>query len=206
MKKLIAIGAALALAVSVAFVATGNDNAVACNKAAKTAASKDACNATAKTASTGCDKSAATKTASTRKCSKSAAAKTASTRCGKPAAAASECCPGGKAVAARYCRDEKRKARAEHAAALREITDDLPYRENRRLVLTGEMECGYCNYKATGKCAPLLKTADGKVYPLVHDATVDRMHDIHASQYEVSTRVKKTSGVKYLEVQVFKAL
>jgi hypothetical protein len=143
-KKLMIIGAAAVLVVAVALVAVGDSgDAVACKDQAK-----------ASTASSSCSGKAATAAA----CTKSASA------CVRSAAAAA-CCPtSGRAAVAGYTKAEcGEKARA-HAAALGEITDEIPYREAKRLVVVGTMACGSCTYKKTASCAPLLKTEDGKVY------------------------------------------
>jgi hypothetical protein len=83
----------------------------------------------------------------------------------------------------------------------------IPYREAKRLVVVGTMACGSCTYKKTASCAPLLKTEDGKVYPLVKNHMIKRMHQAETEQgFELSTRVRKISGVKYLEVLSFRSL
>jgi len=187
MRKLVAIGAALALVFAVAFVVAGDGSAVACNK-----------DASAKNASASLSCKSAAATTASASCSRSAAAKTASA-----------CCSSKNAVAG-YTKAEKKQAKAEEAAArtaaLKEITDPLPYKNNKRVVVTGSMQCGSCSYKATAACAPLFKTIDGKVYALIQNGKWEAMHKSGADTFEVSTRVTKRSGMKYLEVVAFKAL
>jgi hypothetical protein len=85
--------------------------------------------------------------------------------------------------------------------------DAVPYRENKRLVLTGSYECGHCGIGATAECSPMFKTADGKVYPLLDSERVSHLRDDNASKnVEISTVVKKVDGVKYLDVKSFKTL
>jgi len=85
--------------------------------------------------------------------------------------------------------------------------DAVPYRENKRLVLTGTYACGHCGIGATAECSPMFKTADGKVYPLLDSERVSHLRDDNASgNVEISTIVKKIDGVKYLDVKSYKAL
>lgn len=168
-----------------------------CNKSASAAkvASAGECNASAKTASA-CTKSA--KTASASGCNKSASA----------AKIASGACCDGKDAVAGYTKTGKEKKQSHEArfAAIKEITDEVPFREPKRLVLTGSMQCGHCSYDATASCAPLLKTTEGKVYPLLGSDLVKDMRKAGAAEYKVSTRVKKVDGINFLEVTAFEAL
>ncbi len=85
--------------------------------------------------------------------------------------------------------------------------DAVPYRENKRLVLTGSYECGHCGLGATAECSPMFKTADGKVYPLLDSERVSQLRDDNASKnVEISTVVKKVDGVKYLDVKSIKTI
>ena len=121
----------------------------------------------------------------TMSCDKSAAAKTAST--------------------SKSCDSAVQTAGSAKTAAV--AVDAVPYRENKRLVLTGSYECGHCGIGATAECAPMFKTADGKVYPLLDSERVSNLRDDKASaSVEISTVVKKIDGVKYLDVKSFKAL
>jgi len=193
MKKIIVIASAIALVGAVAFVAVGSD-AVACDKSGKTAEAgytKSSCSS--KTAEAGYTKSSC-----------SAKGATASAGCsGKSAVAGYEkadaSCPKG-------CCSATAKA-SEQASALREVTDELPYGNNKRVVLTGSLACGKCTLQATSSCAPLLKTADGKLYPLSPNSNlVKEMKSSKAGSFEVSARVKKTYGTKYLDVVAFHTL
>jgi len=182
-KKLLTIGAAMVLVLAVAFVAASDSgNAVAC---------KDKAGAKASTASASSSCSAAAKTASAGTCTRSATA-------------SSGCCASGKAAVAGYTKGEC----GDNAAALNEITDEVPYGERKRVVVAGTMECGHCTFNKTAGCAPLIKTSDGKVYPLLNDDMVKRMRKTKTEEgFELSARVRKLEdGVKYLEVVSFKAL
>jgi hypothetical protein len=85
--------------------------------------------------------------------------------------------------------------------------DAIPYREDKRLVLTGVYECGHCEVGATAECTPMFKTADGKVYPLWNSDRVSALrNDKTTKNVEIATVVKKVDGVKYLDVKSFKTL
>ncbi|MDH3199059.1 MAG: hypothetical protein OEO21_12560 [Candidatus Krumholzibacteria bacterium] len=186
LKKLMIIGAAAVLVLAVALVAAGDSgDAVACKDQAKASTASSSCSGKAATA-------AGTKSASA---------------CARSAAAAA-CCPAsGKAAVAGYTKAECGEKAHANAAALGEITDEIPYREAKRLVVVGTMACGSCTYKKTASCAPLVKTEDGKVYPLVKNHMIKRMHQAETEQgFELSTRVRKFDGVKYLEVVSFRSL
>lgn len=170
-KKLIGIGAALALALVFTLSMAGGD-AVAGSGSAR-------CSKSASVASAGCSRTA------------------------------SFACTSGKAAVAGYTKASATSAETpeEHAAALKGIVSEIPYRESKRMVIAGNMACGSCSYDATASCAPLFKTVDGKVYPLVPGQLVDRMKNAESTNgFEVTTRVKKMDGVKYLDVLAFKAL
>lgn len=133
--------------------------------------------ASAAMAAGSCDKSAAVKTAGAGSCDKSA----------KTAGTAASCDKSTKTAAA--------------------AVDAIPYRESKRLVLTGTYECGHCGIGATAECAPMFKTADGKVYPLWNSEHVSTLrNDKAAKTVEIATLVKKVDGVKYLDVKSYKAL
>ena len=84
---------------------------------------------------------------------------------------------------------------------MKEIVDELPYREAKRVVLTGSVACGKCSYNLTESCAPLLKTSDGKVYPLIKSDFVKQMRHSSAAEFKVSSRVRKMGGLSYLDIQ-----
>ena len=124
-------------------------------------------------------------------CDKGAAAKTAGT--------SKSCGSAVETAGAEGCSKSTQTA----AAAV----DAVPYRENKRLVLTGTYACGHCGIGATEECSPMFKTADGKVYPLLDSERVSHLRDDNASKsVEISTIVKKIDGVKYLDVKSYKAL
>ena len=143
----------------------------------------EAKSASAANAGGSCDKSAAVQTAGgTTSCD--AAAKTAHA---KTAGSAESC----------------EKSTQTAAASV----DAIPYREDKRVVLTGTYECGHCGIGATAECSPMFKTADGKVYPLWNSDRVANLRDDKAAKnVEIATVVKKVDGVKYLDVKSFKTL
>jgi len=131
--------------------------------------------------------------------------------CGKSAKTAANCCAGENAVAGytkagadRACCNAAKADKL--AAELKTIVDEVPHMERHRVVVAGSMECGHCTYDATGSCQPLLKTTDGKVYPLLKNGLVKRMHKSDAKSFEVSSNVRLINGVKYLEVKSYKSL
>jgi hypothetical protein len=92
-------------------------------------------------------------------------------------------------------------------ASLKGLVDDMPYRENKRVVLAGATyACGHCSLEKTSDCSPMLKTADGKVYPLVRNNNATAMRGSDGKNLEVSGTVKKVDGVKYLEVKSYKVM
>jgi hypothetical protein len=84
--------------------------------------------------------------------------------------------------------------------------DVVPYREDKRLVLTGSYECGHCGVGATADCSPMFKTVDGKVYPLWNSDRVASLREDNDKNVEIATVVKKVDGVKYLDVKSIKIL
>jgi hypothetical protein len=87
------------------------------------------------------------------------------------------------------------------------VVTDLPYREDKRVVLTGTYECGHCGIGATADCTPMFKTADGKVYRLWDSNRVADLRDNNSAKtVEIATVVKKVEGVKYLDVKSYKLL
>ena len=202
-KKLTWTGMALVAVFAIAVSAMAYTNyAMACDKEAKTknasvTSSRCTASAAATTASaSGCDKAA--KTASASGCDK--AAKTASADCckGMTAEAGYSKASNGDAC----CKSES----AAQQAALKKIVTVLPYGERHRVVVAGTMECGHCTYQATTRCQPLLKTADGKVYPLIHDHMVKDMRHGQAGTFEISSNVKLVNGIKHLEVKSYRSL
>lgn len=91
------------------------------------------------------------------------------------------------------------------SAAIKAVSDEVPYAENKRVVLKGEYACSHCTLHATSVCAPMFKTADGKIYPLMKTARASALRKAGKS-IEISTQVRKLDGVKYLEVKSYKTL
>ncbi len=198
-RKFTVISAAVVAVAGLAFAASGSGLAWACdgNQTADAKTASAACSAT-KTASAACSATktasaacSATKTASSSSCSFSTSSY----------ASANRCKSSGKAAVAGY----SKKAENDNAA-LKELVDEIPLANNKRLVVTGAMECGKCTAKTTASCAPLFKTTDGKTYPLWKSSMVKNMQKDSASEYEVSTRVKKVNGIKYLDVVAYKTM
>jgi len=151
--------------------------------------------------------SATTTTAGGGSCcdSKSAGAAQAAGSCDKSAAVhtagAGKSCDAAAKTAGTSASCDKSTQTA--AAAV----DVVPYREDKRLVLTGTYECGHCGVGATAECSPMFKTADGKVYPLWNsDRVANLRSDKAAKNVEIATVVKKVDGVKYLDLKSYKVL
>lgn len=136
--------------------------------------------------------------------SKSAGAAAGASTCDKAAAmhtagAGHSCDAAAKTAMSGSCTMSTKTA----AAAV----DVVPYREDKRLVLTGMYECGHCELGATAECSPMFKTADGKVYPLWNSDHVTALRkDNTAKNVEIATVVKKVDGVKYLDIKSYKTL
>lgn len=174
--------------------------AAGCDKSAATAA-----------VAAGCDKSANTAVAAGSSCAKGTAV-AAGSSCEKGTAVAAggdACCKSGTATAAgskEACKevcDETKTATAIKAGTVNE----LPYRENKRVVLTGAYVCGHCTLHVTDGCSPMFKTADGKVYPLIKNNESSSLRKADTGKgVEIASSVKKIDGIKYLEVKSYKAL
>jgi hypothetical protein len=95
---------------------------------------------------------------------------------------------------------------ATKTASLKGLVDDMPYKENKRVTLAGSYACGHCDLAKTDDCSPMLKTTDGKIYPLLQNARATELKDAEGKNVEVSGTVKKVEGVKFLEVKSFKVL
>jgi hypothetical protein len=176
-----------------ASLTTANAGHPGCNSSMAAVASSEGC--AAKTAS-------ATMTASTTiaaggdGCTDKSASTAAS---GK---AAGGCCDSKTATAA----GSAEKCSSAQTASLKGKVDDMPYRESKRVVIAGSYACGHCTLQKTEDCAPMLKTADGKVYPLLQNNHATDMRSKEGKSLEVSGTVKKVDGVKFLEVKSFKVL
>jgi hypothetical protein len=138
-----------------------------------------------------------------------ASASVAMSCCGSDAAAKTAMAGGA------GCSGEKSASTAMHedkccaatkTASLKGLVDEMPYRENKRVTLAGSYACGHCTLQKTEDCSPMLKTADGKIYPLLENARASELKDIEGKNIEVSGTVKKVEGVKFLEVKSYKIL
>jgi len=118
-------------------------------------------------------------------------------------AGAGGCCEG-KSASAAGAKDEK--CSTTKTASLKGLVDDMPYRENKRVVLAGSYACGHCSLEKTADCSPMLKTADGKVYPMIKGNLSSEMRGAEGKNLEVSGTVKKVDGVKYLDVKSYKVM
>jgi hypothetical protein len=189
-----------------------------CTRNASLAASEGCAKATVTTASMGgCE---SVKTAAAGHAASTAVAAGAGSCCESAqavkTAASASCCESAQAVKTAAmgegCDEAKTAARKSacteaKTAAVKTAVDDLPYAENRRVVLAGSYACGHCALGVTEECAPMLKTADGKVYPMINSARVDAMRAAKlANGVEVSGLVKKLDGVKYIDVKSYRAL
>jgi len=95
---------------------------------------------------------------------------------------------------------------ATKTASLKGLVDEMPYKENKRVTLAGSYACGHCDLAKTEDCSPMLKTTDGKIYPLLQNARASELKDAEGKNVEVSGTVKKVDGVKFLEVKSYKVL
>lgn len=91
-------------------------------------------------------------------------------------------------------------------ASLKGLVDEMPYRENKRVTLAGAYACGHCDLAKTADCSPMIKTTDGKVYPLLKNSLASALKDAEGKSIEVSGTVKKLDGVKFLDVKSYKVL
>ena len=186
-KKTVTIAAVAALVTAGVFIAIGDAGQVA------------ACDGKTKTASAGasaCTKSASAAkvsaaTAGTSSCSKTKTA-SASASCSKTAQAQSACCA--------------KMAKQAHYTQVKNASDNIPHRINSRVVLAGTYKCGSCDLGATDKCQAFLETAGGQLYPMVGNQSVKSMYKLHKkgeNDFEVTARVTKKGGAKYLDVTYF---
>jgi hypothetical protein len=132
-------------------------------------------------------------------CDKSA--KTAGCSNMKTAGAAG--CPAAKCGRASCCAN---KARQAHYSQVKELATDIPYRENTRLVIAGTITCGTCDLGKTDRCQPFFETADGNLYPLSKGMPIQAMKKSGSKEFEITSRVKKEGGIKFLDVTSFKTI
>jgi hypothetical protein len=154
----------------------------------------------------GCTGSMATTASAGHECSQSAATMAAHDGCNgavkTASAAGGESCCGGKNASSA----SKAECSEMKTASLKGIVDDMPYKENKRVTLAGSYACGHCTLAKTEDCTPMLKTADGKIYPLLKNSHASELRDSEGKNIEVSGTVKKVDGVKYLEIKSYKVL
>jgi hypothetical protein len=189
-RKTVTIAAVAALVMTGVFIAIGDAGQVAaCDGKNKTAsASASACTKSASAAKV----SAAS--AGTSSCSKTKSA-SATASCSKTAQAQSACCA--------------KMSKQAHYTQVKNTADNIPYRVNTRVVLTGTYKCGSCDLGTTDKCQAFLKTASGQLYPMVGNQSVKGMYKMHKdgkNEFEVTARVTKQYGAKYLDVSHFDTL
>jgi hypothetical protein len=153
----------------------------------------------------GCDKSTAA--AAGPSCDKSTAAAAGAGCANSAVAAGGDACCKSKATSAAAKAECQEACEKTKTAAIKGVIDELPYRENKRVVLAGSYACAHCTLKATETCAPMFKTTDGKIYPLIVNPMSAELRGVKsANGLEIATTVKKIDGIKYLEVKSFKAL
>jgi len=148
------------------------------------------CDKTTSAAATGCTKDASAVAAGHEGCNKSTSAAAGHEGCEKSAsAAAAGCCESGA-----------------KSASLKGTVDVLPYSESKRVVLAGSYACGHCTLEKTADCTPMLKTADGKIYPLLKSNRASELRSMEGKGIEVSGVVKKIDGVKFIDVKSYKSI
>jgi hypothetical protein len=140
-----------------------------------------------------------TKTSCSKAVKASCCMNTASKGCGS--ACRGDCAGGGAC-----CKAAAAKQKAKHIAAIKTVMTDLPYNESRRLVLTGQVVCGKCQLQKFESCQAMFKTKDGKLYPLVSNGKVRQLKMNSKGEFQITTRVKRLDGIKYLEVTNFTEL
>jgi len=227
-RNIVLLGAATVFGVAAVVAGVSHSSRGAAANATAEAASVSSCcakgEASAATASETCTRSAATTASVNGGCTREASAHTASAAmgCDKSAAAAAGTCTKSAATAAggdACCKTGAVKTaaagegckavcdEAKTASAFKDAVDDIPYRENKRLVLSGAYVCGHCNLKVTEGCSPMFKTADGKIYPLIKNPEAMELRAADSGNgVEIATSVKKLDGIKYLEVKSYKSL
>lgn len=117
-------------------------------------------------------------------------------------AGGSGCCGAKSASAAA----SEEKCAENKSASLKGVVDEMPYRVSKRVTLAGSYACSHCNLEKTEACAPMLKTADGKVYPLLETARASELKNVEGKNIEVSGTVKKVDGIKFLDVKSYRVM
>ncbi len=128
----------------------------------------------------------------------------AASSCSKTAAA----CPGSAALAGSGCAKScsKSSCAAKKAGSTASLAP-IPDREGSRIVLTGRYVCGSCDLGVSESCQAAFRTSDGKSYLLVKNNLSNELKETARDKdVEIVTRVQKYNGVKYLEVDIVRAL
>jgi hypothetical protein len=134
------------------------------------------------------------------------AAAAAASGCCKEGAQASAAMAGGDGCAKSAAAGSKEACEQAKTASLKGVVDEMPYRESKKVVLTGAYACGHCQLHKTEECSPMLKTADGKVYPMLQSNQVAEIKAAKAASIQVTGVVKKVDGVKFIDVKSYKAI
>jgi hypothetical protein len=183
LKKTAIIASAAAFVMAAVLIAVGNPGQVsACDGKAKSAAAK----------ASACTKSASAAKVSAATAGSSSCAGTAKSSCTRTTHAKTACCA-----------DQAKQA---HYMQVKKAADMIPYRVNTRLVLTGTYKCGSCDLGVTDKCQAFIKTTDGHLYPLEKSKNVKNMYASGNKKFEITARVSKQYGAKYLDVTNYHAL
>jgi hypothetical protein len=154
--------------------------------------------------------SSCNKTAQASACTWTRTASAAKLSAGKSCSSASAaCCADAKSAA--YAKSGKASccaasARHAHYAQVKKIADPVAERENSRVSMAGVFRCGLCDLDRTDKCQAFIKTAEGRMVPLKHDAKVKGMCKSGQREFEVTGRVKSEGGIAFVEVTNFEAL
>jgi hypothetical protein len=113
--------------------------------------------------------------------------------------AAAASCPMSKAGCSKTCGSKSAKTAK---------IESIEQREGKTVVLTGRYVCGTCELGLegrSGECQPAFKTKDGKNYLLSSNNLSQRLRaEARDKDVEISSRVRKLDGVKYLEVEVIR--
>lgn len=136
--------------------------------------------------------------AGTKTASKVAATAQTSTAADKGCPVSS--CPMSKSGCAKTCGSKSTKT-----AKIESIED----REGKTFVLTGRYVCATCDLGAAsknGKCQPAFQTKEGKNYLLSKNNLSEQLRgEARDKDVEISSRVRKLDGVRYLEVEAIRA-
>lgn len=186
LKKSATIAAVVALVVAGALIGVGvADQGAACDGKTQSASAE-------KSQAPACTKSASAAKVSAATAGTYTCSKTTKASCAKTAQAQSACCAN--------------KARKAHYKQVRKVADNVPQRVNSRIVVAGTYKCGSCDLEATETCQPFIKTTDGQLYPLEKNKNVKQMYKSGTKKFEITARVTKRGGTKYLDVTNYKAL